>query len=358
MVAPRATLEVDGREISFSNPDKVFFPVLGLTKKDLIEYYVSVGAGALVGCRDRPSLMKRYPNGADGEHFFQKRVPSWKPEWLQTAHVAFPSGRTAEFVAPADVAHIVWMVSLGCIDLNPWNVRRADVDHPDELRIDLDPTPGIPFSDVRDVAMIINDILTGHGLVGWPATSGSRGMHIAVRIHPRWTFTDVRRAALAVGRECERQTAVATTAWWKEERVGVFIDYNMNARDRTLASVYSPRPVPDARVACPLRWDEVPDVEPADLTVLTVPGRYASIGDPGAAIDEHPGSLDELLELAERQEGEGATDAPWPPQFPKQPGEPPRVMPSRARKEPKKPAGGRRNPGPSRRGGTRDRGSE
>ena len=332
MTTPREMVEVAGREISVSNPEKIFFPDLGLTKMDLVLYYLSVGEGALIGVRDRPCIMKRFPNGIDEDHFFQKRVPAWKPDWMHTARVAFPSGRTAEFIAPADVAHIIWMVALGCIDLNPWNVRTSDVDRPDELRIDLDPTPGIPFDHVRRVALVVNEVLADHGLIGWPATSGSRGMHIAVRIEPRFPFTEVRRAALALGREVERRTDLATTEWWKEQRVGVFVDYNMNARDRTLSSVYSVRPVPDARVACPLAWDEVPDVEPADLTVATVPERYASRGDPGAGIDHAVGSLEPLLDLAKRDEAEGLGDAPWPPHFPKQPDEPTRVQPSRARR--------------------------
>ncbi len=334
MAPPRATVAVDGREVSFSNPDKVFFPELGITKRGLIEYYLAVADGALVGCRDRPTIMKRYPNGADGDHFFQKRAPTWKPDWVKTARVAFPSGRTADFVTPADAAHIAWLVGLGCIDLNPWNVRADDVDHPDELRIDLDPTPGIPYEHVRRVAMVCRDVLTDHGLTGWPMTSGSRGMHITVRIERAHGFTTVRRAALALGREVERRTDLATTAWWKEERTGVFVDFNMNARDRTLASAYSARPVPDARVACPLDWDEVPEVDPGELTIATVPARYEAIGDPGAGIDDAVGSIDGLLELARRDEEEGLGDAPWPPHFPKGEREPTRVAPSRARRRP------------------------
>ena len=331
MATPRTTLTVAGHEVSVSNPDKVFFPALGATKMDLIEYYLAVADGVMVGVRDRPTIMKRYPNGADDDHFFQKRVPEWKPDWVQTAQVRFPSGRAAEFIAPGDIAHVVWLAALGCIDLNPWNVRADDVDHPDELRIDLDTTPGIPFDHVRRVALTCREVLTEHGLVGWPATSGSRGMHIAARIERDYGFTTVRRAALALGREVERRSPLATTAWWKEERVGVFVDYNMNARDRTLSSVYSVRPTPDARVATPLSWDEVSDVDPAAFTMHTVPERYERDGDPGAGIDDAVGTIDSLLELAARDEAEGKGDAPWPPHVPKGEDEPVRVAPSRAK---------------------------
>ena len=328
-------VEVDGRTLTVSNPSKVFFSARGETKLDLVEYYIAVGAGALVGVRERPTVLKRFPNGAEGEFFFQKRVPAKRPEWLETVTVSFPSGRDAEELCPVDVAHLVWAVNLGCLDLNPWPVRRSDVDHPDELRIDLDPQPGVAFDVVRRVAMEARAVLDEHGLVGFPKTSGSRGIHVNVRIEPRWDFYSVRRAALALGREVERRLPeLATSKWWKEERgERVFIDYNQNARDRTVASVYSVRNNPEGRVSCPLSWDEVPDVEPPDLTLATVPARVKERGDAGAAIDDHHYSLDPLLELAARDEAGGLGDAPWPPHFAKQRGEPSRVQPSRARKE-------------------------
>ena len=328
-------VEVDGRTLTVSNPSKVFFSARGETKLDLVEYYIAVGAGALVGVRERPTVLKRFPNGAEGEFFFQKRVPAKRPEWLETVTVSFPSGRDAEELCPVDVAHLVWAVNLGCLDLNPWPVRRSDVDHPDELRIDLDPQPGVAFDAVRRVAMEARAVLDEHGLVGFPKTSGSRGIHVNVRIEPRWDFYSVRRAALALGREVERRLPeLATSKWWKEERgERVFIDYNQNARDRTVASVYSVRNNPEGRVSCPLSWDEVPDVEPSDLTLATVPARVKERGDAGAAIDDHHYSLDPLLELAARDEAGGLGDAPWPPHFAKQRGEPSRVQPSRARKE-------------------------
>lgn len=337
MPAPREIVEVDGHEIGVSNPDKVFFPDLGLTKIDLVRYYLAVAGGALTGARDRPTILKRYPNGIDGDFFFQKRVPPQRPEWIRTAFVRFPSGRTAEFLAVHDAAHLAWMVNLGCIEINPWAVRGDDVEHPDELRIDLDPTPEVPWTHVREVALVAREVLAEHGLVGWPRTSGKRGMHVTVRIERRWEYTEVRRAALALAREIERRSPLATTEWWKEQRHGVFVDYNMNARDRTLASTYSVRPAPDARVACALDWDEVPGVDPAAFTMLTVPARLGARGDPHAAIDAHVGLLEQLLELAARDEAGGLGDAPWPPHFPKQKGEPTRVQPSRARQAKKRP---------------------
>jgi DNA ligase D-like protein (predicted polymerase) len=326
-------LRLDGHEVTISNPDKIFFPAIGATKLDLVHYYLAVAPGVLVGCGDRPTTLKRYPNGATGEFFYQKRVPVKRPEWLQTAMVTFPSGRSAEFLCIDGAASLAWAINLGCIDINPWPVRRRDVDHPDELRIDLDPMPDVPFDDVRRVALHVRDVLEEHGLTGFPKTSGSRGIHVNARIEPRWDFADVRLAALALGREVEaRAPAITTTAWWKEQRHGVFIDYNQNARDRTVASAYSVRPTPEARVSCPLEWTEIPDADPMDLTLDTVPGRFATVGDPGAGIDEHPGSLDSLLALADRQKASGATDAPWPPHFPKGENEPARVAPSRAKK--------------------------
>jgi bifunctional non-homologous end joining protein LigD len=325
-------LELNGHEVKVSNPDKIFFKEIGFTKLDLVNYYLAVAPGAIRGVHDRPTSLKRFPNGADGDFFFQKRVPTPRPEWIQTAIVRFPSGRSAEFLTIVDEAHLVWAINLGCIDLNPWPVRRTDLDRPDELRVDIDPTPGIPFEHVREVSMVVKEVLEEHGLTGFPKTSGSRGIHINVRIEPLWGFTEVRRAALALAREVERRDPLATTAWWKEQRHGVFLDYNQNARDRTVASAYSVRPKPDGRVSTPLDWDEVPDVEPADWTVATVPERFKS-KDPDAAIDEVVGSLDSLIQLSLEDKKRGEGDAPWPPNFPKMPGEPKRVQPSKAKKE-------------------------
>ena len=325
-------LEVAGRTVRITNPEKIFFPALGATKLDLVRYYMDVAPGALTGARDRPTLLKRHPNGVSGDFFYQKRVPASRPEWIQTAHVTFPSGRSADFLVIHDEAHLAWTINLGCLELHPWPVRANDVDHPDEMRLDLDPTPGVPFADVRRVALVAAEVLDGLRMAGFPRTSGKRGIHVMVRIGPRWGFRDVRRAALALGREIERRAPqIATTAWWKEERHGVFVDYNQNARDRTLASAYSVRPTDDARVACPVTWREVPDVDPAAFTIRTVPERFASAGDPLAGIDDRAYRLDDLLELADRRESDGATDAPWPPQFPKADGEPTRVAPSRAK---------------------------
>jgi len=334
--SPSVEVEVAGHTVAISNPDKVFFPARGETKLDLARYYAAVGEGALLGVRDRPTVLKRFPDGAMGDFFFQKRVPANRPPWLSTVTVSFPSGRTAEELCPTDVAHLLWAVNLGCLDLNPWPVRASDLDHPDELRVDLDPQPGVPFAVVRDVALEVHALLVEMGMVGWPKTSGSRGIHINVRIRSEWGFLEVRRAALALAREVERRMPTAVTSkWWKEERgERVFVDYNQNARDRTVASAYSVRNNAEGRVSCPLRWDEVGDVEPAELTLSTVPARYGAIGDPGAGIDEAACSLEPLLELAERDEREGLGDAPWPPNFPKMPGEGRRVAPSRAKKAP------------------------
>jgi bifunctional non-homologous end joining protein LigD len=327
-------IEACGQELRVSSPSKVFFPEAGLTKLDLVNYYVECAEAVVRGLRERPTVMKRWVNGVEGEPFFQKRVPDSAPDWLETATVTFPSGRHARELVPNDAAHLIWGVNLGVIDWNPWPVRRADLDHPDELRVDLDPGPDVPFSEVREVALGVREVLDEHGLRGFPKTSGSRGIHIYVRIAPDEGFQEVRRAALALAREVERRMpGRATSRWWKEEREGVFIDYNQNARDRTVASAYSVRAVPDARVSCPLEWDEVADVEPADLRLQTVPSRLRERGDPSASIDEHSGSLDGLLELAARDEREGLGDAPWPPHFRKQKDEPKRVQPSRARKE-------------------------
>jgi bifunctional non-homologous end joining protein LigD len=327
-------LEVQGREIRVTNPDKIYFPSRGITKLDVVRYHVEVVAASLHGCRDRPVVLHRYPDGVEGGEFYQKRIPKGAPEWVRTTTITFPSGRTATMPVMVDAAHLAWHATLGCLDINPWPVRSDDVDHPDELRVDLDPVPGVPFADVREVALVTRDVLEEHGMRGFPKTSGKRGIHVNVRIEPKWSFTKVRRAGLALAREVERRIPTATSAWWKEERHGVFLDYNQNARDRTVASAYSIRPVPDALVSAPLEWDEVADVEPEDLTFETVPGRLRERGDPGAAIDEIEHPLEPLLELADRDEREGLGDAPWPPHFPKGEDEPPRVQPSKRRKPP------------------------
>jgi bifunctional non-homologous end joining protein LigD len=326
-------LSIDGREVRVSNPAKLYFSKqTRLSKLDLVRYYLSVATGALAGIRDRPIVLKRYVNGAEGEAFYQKRAPAQRPSWLRTITLAFPSGRTAEEIVVDDAAGLAWIVNLGCIELHPHPVRAGDLDHPDELRVDLDPGPGVSWADVRAVALEVNALLDEMGLCGWPKTSGSRGMHINVRIHPRWTFDEVRRAALALSRAVERRApTLATSKWWKEERHGVFLDYNQNAKDRTTCSAYSVRPLPDARVSAPLHWHEVPDCDPSDFTVLTIPNRFAEIGDPHAGIDAAVGSLEKLLELAAQDEAAGLGDAPWPPHFRKTESEPRRVAPSRAK---------------------------
>lgn len=326
-------LTIDGREVRVTHPDKLYFSrQTKLSKLDIVRYYLAVAPGALAGIRDRPIVLKRFVNGAEGEAFYQKRAPSERPSWLRTVTLSFPSGRTAEEVVVDDTAGLIWIVNLGCIELHPHPVRSSDLDHPDELRVDLDPGPGVEWSDVRLVSLEVKAVLEEVGLRGWPKTSGSRGMHINVRIEPRWTFTEVRRAALALSRAVERRVpALASSKWWKEERHGVFLDYNQNAKDRTTASAYSVRPLPDARVSAPLHWHEVADCDPAEFTVLTMPHRFAEIGDPHASMDAAPGSLDGLLELAARDEAEGLSDAPWPPHFRKTEGEAPRVAPSRAK---------------------------
>jgi DNA ligase D-like protein (predicted polymerase) len=332
-------LSIGGREVRVTHPGKPYFSrQTQLSKLDIVRYYLSVADGALRGIRDRPIVLKRFVEGADGEAFYQKRAPEKRPPWLRTVTLAFPSGRTAEEIVVDDAAGLGWIVNLGCIELHPHPVRSSDLDHPDELRIDLDPGPGVAWGDVRRVSLEVKGVLEELGLRGWPKTSGSRGMHVNVRIEPRWTFTEVRRAALALAREVERRAPeVATSKWWKEERHGVFLDYNQNAKDRTTCSAYSVRPLPDARVSTPLTWAEVPDCEPGDFTVLTVPDRFARMGDPHSGIDGTPGSLESLLELAARDEAEGLGDAPWPPHFRKMDGEAPRVAPSRAKKGASKP---------------------
>ncbi len=327
-------LTIDGREVRITNPGKLYFSKEAkLTKLDLVRYYLSVAPGALNGIRDRPIVLKRFVNGAEAEAFYQKRAPSQRPSWLRTVILSFPSGRTAEEVVVDDAAGLAWIVNLGCIELHPHPIRSADLDHPNELRVDLDPGPGVQWPDVRTVALEANAFLAEMGLQGWPKTSGSRGMHVNVRIEPRWTFNEVRRAAVALSRAVERRVpALASSKWWKEERHGVFLDYNQNAKDRTTCSAYSVRPLPDARVSTPLTWNEVPACDPADLTVFTVPMRFAALGDPHAGMDDAPGSLEKLLELAARDESEGLGDAPWPPHFRKMEGEGSRVAPSRAKK--------------------------
>ncbi|NJD29164.1 MAG: DNA primase [Chloroflexi bacterium] len=333
MARPAESLSIDGREVTITNPQKVFFPEIGATKLDLVQYYLAVAPGALVGAGGRPMALKRFVNGATGEAFFQKRAPENRPDWLRVVTLSFPSGRTADEIVVDDAAGLAWVVNLGCIDLNPHPVRADDLDHPDELRVDLDPVPGVPWSQIREVAMVTKEALEAVGLVGWPKTSGSRGIHVNVRIERRWTYPEVRRAALALARDVERRApTLATSKWWKEERHGVFLDYNQNAKDRTVASAYSVRPLPDARVSTPLAWHEVPDCEPEDFTIRTVPERFTRIGDPGAGIDAAVGSLDALLELSRRDEAAGRGDAPWPPNYRKQAGEPPRVQPSRQRR--------------------------
>ncbi len=329
-------LSVEGREVRVTHPEKLYFSrETKLTKLDLVRYYLAVAPGALAGIRDRPLVLKRFVNGAEAEAFYQKRAPTDHPEWLRTVTLSFPSGRTAEELVVDDAAGLAWIVNLGCIELHPHPVRSGDLDHPDEMRVDLDPGPGVTWEDVRRVAMEVRAVLRNAGLEGWPKTSGSRGMHINVRIHPRWSFTEVRRAALALSRAVERRAPkLATSKWWKEERHGVFLDYNQNAKDRTTASAYSVRPVPDARVSAPLGWVEVPDCDPAEFTVLTMPGRFAKMGDPHAAMDGAAGSLEALLDLAAKDEAEGLGDAPWPPHFRKMEGEGARVAPSRAKRAP------------------------
>ena len=326
-------LDIDGREVRVSNPDKLYFSRdVKVSKLQLVRYYLDVSAGAIAGIRNRPLVLKRFVNGAEGEPFYQKRAPDKRPEWLRTVTLSFPSGRTAEEVVVDDAAGLAWVVNLGCIELHPHAVRANDLDHPDELRIDLDPGPGVVWDDVRRVAMEAKALLEELGLRGWPKTSGSRGMHVNVRIEQRWTFTEVRRAALAFSREIERRAPMlATSHWWKEERKGVFLDYNQNAKDRTTCSAYSVRPLPDARVSAPLTWDEIPDCDPADFTVLTMPARMKALGDPHANMDAVVGSLEQLLALADRDEAAGLGDAPWPPHFRKMDGEAPRVAPSRAK---------------------------
>jgi DNA ligase D-like protein (predicted polymerase) len=330
--AEHEVVKVDGREIQISNPRKVLFPHAGHTKLDLVRYYLAVSEGALRANGGRPNVLVRYPNGIDGEFFYQKRAPTARPPWIEVVSLRFPSGRSAEEVVPRDAATLVWMANLACLELHPHPVRAEDLDHPDELRVDLDPVPGVSWDQLRQVARVVHATLNDLGLIGWPKTSGSRGMHVSVRIEQSWTFDEVRRAALALAREVERRApTLATSKWWKEERHGVFLDYNQNAKDRTVAGAYSVRPKPDARVSAPLLWKEIDACDPGDFTLATMPKRFAELGDRHADIDKHPCSLDALLELSARHEREGLGDAPWPPHYRKQAGEPPRVQPSKRR---------------------------
>jgi DNA ligase D-like protein (predicted polymerase) len=333
-------LSIGGHEVHITHPGKPYFSrQVKLSKLDIVRYYLCVSAGALAGIRDRPVVLKRFVNGAEGGAFYQKRAPAERPAWVRTVTLSFPSGRTAEEVVIDDAAGLAWIVNLGCIELHPHAVRASDLEHPDELRVDLDPGPGVGWADVRSVALEVKTVLQEAGLRGWPKTSGSRGMHVNVRIEPRWTFTEVRRAALALSRAVERRVpSLASSKWWKEERHGVFLDYNQNAKDRTTCAAYSVRPTPDARVSAPLHWHEVADCDPGDFTVLSMPERFAESGDPHAAMDDSAGSLEGLLEFAARDEAEGLGDAPWPPHFRKMEGEAPRVAPSRAKSSAKKPS--------------------
>jgi DNA ligase D-like protein (predicted polymerase) len=339
----RVVLEVAGREVAVTNPAKVYFPEAGITKLDVVKYYLSVADGALRGAGGRPNVLVRYADGIHGEFFYQKRAPAARPPWIEVVALRFPSGRTAEEVVPRDAAALAWMANLACLELHPHPVRTDDMEHPDELRVDLDPVPGVEWPQIVAVAREVRAVLSDLDLVGWPKTSGSRGIHVNVRLHPRWSFDQVRRAALALAREVERRAPnLATSKWWKEERHGVFLDYNQNAKDRTVCSAYSVRPRPDARVSAPLTWDELLACSPGDFTLRTMPARFAKVGDRHEAIDEHPCSLEPLLELSARQEAEGLGDAPWPPHYAKQAGEPTRVAPSRRRAA--KTPGGRRVP--------------
>ena len=334
------TRRIGDRDVVVTHPSKLLIPDANVRKIDLVDYYVAVAAGALRGAGGRPCVLVRYPNGTGGDFFFQKRAPTARPAWLEIASIRFPSGRSADEVVPRHASDLAWMANLGCLELHPHPVRADDLDHPDELRVDLDPVPGVEWPQIRQVAHVVRESLADLGLTGWPKTSGSRGIHVLVRIERRWTFDEVRRAALALARDVERRAPeLATSAWWKEERRGVFVDYNQNAKDRTVASAYSVRPKPDARVSTPIRWDELDTCDPADFTLWTVPTRFASIGDPHAAIDDaRPDSLDALLELSARHEAEGHGDAPWPPHYRKGVDEPKRAPPSKAKAAAKKTA--------------------
>jgi bifunctional non-homologous end joining protein LigD len=327
------TLQVDGQDVVVTHPSKLLIPDAKVRKLDLVNYYVGVAEGALRGAGGRPCVLVRYPDGVGGEFFFQKRAPAKRPPGLEVASIRFPSGRSADEVVPRRAADLAWMANLACLELHPHPVRADDLDHPDELRVDLDPVPGVEWPQIREVAGVVREALADAGLIGWPKTSGSRGVHVLVRIERRWSFDQVRRAALALARDVERRApGLATSAWWKEERRGVFVDYNQNAKDRTVASAYSVRAKPDARVSTPVTWQELNDCDPADFTLWTLPRRWQTVGDPHAAIDARADSIEPLLELSARHEAEGRGDAPWPPHYRKAPGEPKRASPSKARK--------------------------
>jgi bifunctional non-homologous end joining protein LigD len=329
----KVVLKVAGREVAISNPGKIYFPEAGITKLEVVRYYLAVAEGALRGAGGRPNVLVRYADGIHGEFFYQKRAPVSRPPWIEVVALSFPSGRTAEEVVPRDASALAWMANLGCLELHPHPVRTEDLDHPDELRVDLDPVPGVEWPQLVAVARVVHEALDDSGLVGWPKTSGSRGIHVNVRIHRRWSFSQVRRAALALARDVERRApTLATSQWWKEERHGVFLDYNQNAKDRTVASAYSVRPKPDGRVSAPLLWEELDACRPEEFTLRTMPARFAAVGDRHAGIDDHPCSLEPLLALSAKQEAEGLGDAPWPPHYAKQAGEPPRVQPSRRKR--------------------------
>jgi DNA ligase D len=327
---PSETIMAAGREIVVTNPGKVLFPRLSITKLDLVDYFTAIAAGALRGAGNRPNMLVRYPNGISGEFFYQKRAPAGRPDWIEVVTIRFPSGRSADEVVPRDAAALVWLANLGCLELHPHPVRADDLEHPDELRVDLDPVPNVKWSQVRRVGLIVRDVLGEYGLTGFPKTSGKRGLHVYVRIQRRWSYDEVRRSALALAREVERVVPrLATTKWWKEERRGVFIDYNQNARDRTIAAAYSVRPTATATVSTPITWDELETCDPRDFTLRTVPGRFRQLGDPASRIDRRACSLEPLLELVARHERDGNGDAPWPPHYRKAEGEPPRVQRSR-----------------------------
>ena len=334
MASPAIELEVGERLVRVSNPDKVLFPARGETKLDLVRYYLSVGEGIVRALHERPTQLRRFPDGVEGEAIYQKRVPEKRPDWIEVARVTFPSGRHADELCVTELAQVAWAANLAVVDFHPWPSRRRDTEHPDELRIDVDPQPGTSFADGKRVAALVREVLDELGYMGWPKTSGNRGIHVACRIEPNWEFPVVRRAALAFAREVERRLPdLVTTAWWKEERgERVFIDYNQNARDRTIASAYSVRGRADATVSAPVTWDELPVVETEDFTLATMPARFAELGDLHERIDESVCDLRLLLEWVEREEREGVGEAPYPPNFPKMPGEPKRVQPSRARK--------------------------
>jgi DNA ligase D-like protein (predicted polymerase) len=340
-------VDAAGRAVAISNPGKILFPEAGHTKLDLVNYYLAVAEGALRGAGQRPNMLVCYPDGVGSEFFYQKRAPESRPDWVEVVTIRFPSGRAADEIVPRSAADLAWMANLGCLELHPHPVRAADLEHPDELRVDLDPVPGVKWPQVRKVACVVQETLAELGLVGWPKTSGKRGMHVCVRIHPRWTYDQVRRSALALAREVERRVPkLATTRWWKEEREGVFIDYNQNARDRTVAAAYSVRPTANAQVSAPLSWREVTEAEPADFTLATMPRRFSRVGDRHLGIDDTPCSLEGLLEMSARHERDGQGDAPWPPHYAKGRTEPPRVSPSRARKAPSPAARGNRPAAP------------